>query len=698
MPMRDRLARLVQRNPERPTLRQRAAALKASAAKVMRRPEPAAAPPANAEAAPVVLPGTDAEFLRLEREWDEARGREEAAYARQREIAPGGSGLGPAPQGMPEWREWHEKVREWRTSSGIEEAEEDGKHWCGVVDDIARQIAALPATSLTGMRVKARVLRYFEEIQVDPVSGLVGGLASDVLALAPEALPEDASAMALVDAIEREWGSWSAASARDYQARGPEVDARHEARCARRDALLYAAIALPATSRAERHAKALAHAWIGVVEAWRFQRPREDYKFDELLAFDIDAALSPDGMASDPNCPLAAEDVALSAEEPAAVVASPDADLIALGRRFDGAHAGWMALVPASVAAHDRMEAFRRRAVNKGMGETDAFKAAWLQDGVSSAHEAEEAAFAALEPLNEAIMALPAHTVEGLAVKARAAIPTVWASGDFEADRALGDHENWERRGVRDLIDACMTLARRQAVGGLPSGGRIEKAGAVAAGGMVLYEDASGALSRGSVASWVNFMAQRLYGIASSELSRQYSQQCGDDAEFNAALDNRLRRDLRLDALKELAFRPDQAFQRAAAERSGDAESASDRFANDALRLFDFEAMTPFEVMTLHNHARAIRHVAHGLLAMPCSRRGASDRVLFNAAGALPGLIADLAGNVMDNCITEARSPREDLDAEAERLSVLAEQVIFDGDVEPIRTLARDLVALADRG
>lgn len=37
MPMRDRLARLVQRNPERPSLRERAAALKASAAQVIRR-------------------------------------------------------------------------------------------------------------------------------------------------------------------------------------------------------------------------------------------------------------------------------------------------------------------------------------------------------------------------------------------------------------------------------------------------------------------------------------------------------------------------------------------------------------------------------------------------------------------------------------------------------------------------------------
>ncbi len=39
-----------------------------------------------------------------------------------------------------------------------------------------------------------------------PVSGLVGGLARDVLALAPEALPQDAGALALVDALEREWG------------------------------------------------------------------------------------------------------------------------------------------------------------------------------------------------------------------------------------------------------------------------------------------------------------------------------------------------------------------------------------------------------------------------------------------------------------------------------------------------------------
>lgn len=381
----------------------------------------------------------------------------------------------------------------------------------------------------------------------------------------------------------------------------------------------------------------------------------------------------------------------------AAEAAGHDAELILLGRQFDAAHAAWMALVPASNAAQDRVAAFKARAIAEGMDETAALQAAWLQDGVNEAHNAEAAAFDALESLNEAIMALPAHTVEGLAVKARSAIPTMWPAGSFEADRALGDRENWELRGARDVIEACMTLARRQSVGGLPSDGRIERAGDVGPDGMVLYEDASGALVRRPIAAWVAFMAQRLYGIASKELNRQYNQGCGDDTDSNEALDSRLRRDLRIDALSDLAFRSRQVFEVAEAKRRSDDTDPSERVAADALQLFDFKGMTAFELMTLHNHARAIRHVAHGLIAMPCSRRGASSRIGFNAAGSLPNLLADLTDSIMEACIASAGEPGSDPEAEEERLCVLAEHVIFNGDPEPIRTLARNLNAYADR-
>lgn len=448
MPMRDRLARLVQRNSERPSLRQRAAALKASAAKVMRRPMPAV------------------------------------------------------------------------VSAPIAEA-------------------------------------------------------------APAALPRDAGALALVDAIEREWAAWSAASARDYQARGAEVDARHEARGARRDALLYAAIDLPATSRAERHAKALAHAWIGVVEAWQFKRPREAYKFDELLAFDIDAALAPDGMAGDPNCPLEGDADAPTAPVAVAPSTGHDAELIELGRQFDAAHAAWMGLLPASTAAQRRVEAFRRRAQAEGLDEAAALRAAWLQDGVNEAHDAEQAAFDALEPLNRAIMALPAHTAGGLAVKAKAVIPTIWPAGDFDTGRALGDEEDWERRAVRDLIEACLLLARRHAAGGLPSDGMIQKAGEDFRDGSVLYETIDGKLLRGPVSEWIGYMAHRLYSVARKEASRQFNQQCADlDGAARDALWSELQRELRVDALGDLVFRSREVFEAAEAKRRAGEGAAAEPVAS----------------------------------------------------------------------------------------------------------------------
>lgn len=470
MPMRDRLARLVHRNPDRPSLRERAAALKASAARVLRKD--AAARIGWDPAAPI--DGADADLLRLARVWLELHAREQASLERQERI----ERRCPVPDvpavGSPGWEGWHAQATAWRSASRVDEEEAEGRRLAREADRLASKIAAMPARTLAGLQAKARIVQSFADMDGDPIEGLVPGLARDLMALTDET-------------------------------GGARID-------------------------------------------WT--------------------------------------------DAPPAPVAS-DAELFALGRQFDEAHAAWMALVPAGAAAQMRVDAFRKRAEAEGMETTAAHKAAWLQDGVNEAYEAEQAAFDALEPLNRAIMGLPAHTIDGLAVKARSAIPTVWATGSFDADRSLGEHEHWERRGVRDLIEACVALAEQQAAG-------------------------------------------------------------------------------------------------------SDRDPAG-QIATDALRLFDFSGMSAFEVMTLHNHARTIRRVAHGLLAMPCSRRDASERPGLNAAGALPDLLAALTDSIMDACIARAGEPSDDLDAEEERLSVLAEHVICNGDPEPIRALARDLNAYADR-
>lgn len=64
-----------------------------------------------------------------------------------------------------------------------------------------------------------------------------------------------------------------------------------------------------------------------------------------------------------------------------------------------------------------------------------------------------------MEQVTAQIRALPARTLDGLAVKARAAIPSVWSKGQYQEDAGLGDEEDWTERNVRSVIDECLHLA-----------------------------------------------------------------------------------------------------------------------------------------------------------------------------------------------------------------------------------------------
>lgn len=116
----------------------------------------------------------------------------------------------------------------------------------------------------------------------------VGAPPSRTARPVPEA---DPAASALVDAIESGWAEWSIGSDRDYQDVSPASVERHEALCKRRDDLLDAADALPATSRASRHAKALVAAWGEYVAVWELGKPYTEYGTFDRLVLDIDAAL-----------------------------------------------------------------------------------------------------------------------------------------------------------------------------------------------------------------------------------------------------------------------------------------------------------------------------------------------------------------------------------------------------------------------
>ena len=134
---------------------------------------------------------TDAMLLALAPEWDAARDAYDEASQRQLEITaaaeddnrPGPPPDSSAPGGVSvEWKAWFQRCQEWRERTGIDAAEEASGAACHALGEVEDRIAALPAASLAGLRLKARVAQRNQDIGVDWPQGLGEGLARDILA------------------------------------------------------------------------------------------------------------------------------------------------------------------------------------------------------------------------------------------------------------------------------------------------------------------------------------------------------------------------------------------------------------------------------------------------------------------------------------------------------------------------------------
>lgn len=118
----------------------------------------------------------------------------------------------------------------------------------------------------------------------------------------------------------------------------------------------------------------------------------------------------------------------------------------------------------------------------------------------------------------------------------------------------LDEHEGNEHVRILELIARSPLLDSP-----VP---RPVPAGDVDGTGFITYEDAGGHLRRRPIAQWIAFTAARLSSIAQSELTRQFNARYqGLSEEERAALEDELRRELRIDALHDLAFRSDQVFE-----------------------------------------------------------------------------------------------------------------------------------------
>ena len=90
---------------------------------------------------------------------------------------------GPMPDGAGEdWQAWRSFVDAWRERTSIaaaEEASTDAFRALGLIED---RIATLPAASLVGLKLKARVAQSCDDINAEWPDGLGEGLARDILA------------------------------------------------------------------------------------------------------------------------------------------------------------------------------------------------------------------------------------------------------------------------------------------------------------------------------------------------------------------------------------------------------------------------------------------------------------------------------------------------------------------------------------
>nr|WP_042669364.1 hypothetical protein [Methylobacterium sp. B34] len=90
---------------------------------------------------------------------------------------------GPAPGGSgPEWRAWFQQKEDWRERTGVAAAEEASGEAGTALFQIEEQIADLPAASLVGLKLKARVAQRSCDIGQEWVVGLGEGLVRDILA------------------------------------------------------------------------------------------------------------------------------------------------------------------------------------------------------------------------------------------------------------------------------------------------------------------------------------------------------------------------------------------------------------------------------------------------------------------------------------------------------------------------------------
>ncbi|MCJ2102798.1 hypothetical protein [Methylobacterium sp. E-046] len=123
---------------------------------------------------------TDAMLLALAPEWETAQDAYAAAIQRQIMVSDAAANIEPQPSRDRPHEEWLRLVQGWHERTGIEEVEAASGEALDVLCEIENRIAALPAASLAGLRLKARVAERNDEVAWPDELGT--GLVRDLLA------------------------------------------------------------------------------------------------------------------------------------------------------------------------------------------------------------------------------------------------------------------------------------------------------------------------------------------------------------------------------------------------------------------------------------------------------------------------------------------------------------------------------------
>lgn len=304
-------------------------------------------------------------------------------------------------------------------------------------------------------------------------------------------------------------------------------------------------------------------------------------------------------------------------------------------------------------------------------------------DPILSAIEEHRAAFAAWAPVldvwNNTIFGTPEHDAAEAAAEeprerervafnallsTRPTTPAgLWALATYlpEAMRQSSPDTDPEALAALDALRAAALSVPQT------DGGHLKSAAAAPvrvdtydhATGRVTYADAAGTAREGTTTEWLAFMATRLHRVARSEFSRRFdAESAGLNEAARDALDARLHRELRLDALFALAHRSDQVFADAQAERDG-----IDPALLSAEKV-DLKGLDVMQLMHLHEAFQAARYVWEGARERRFSIKDTDPRgfVHLTTAGKLADFEEDRAGRIVDRIVDEmaSRTPRNE--------------------------------------